>query len=153
MAAGTKQTGRDGIIELTEGSDTEEIPCLISWTLDESVSFETDTDLCMLSNGDGGSDAAAAAPSRDLQSTDWTLSTEHYFQTALDAGAAEMIETLAAGTSVAVKFYPSKKASGDLLYAGNAVISSNSRTADASGKIKHSLTFEANGALVRSRVA
>ena len=153
MAAGTKITGKDGIIELTYDGNTEEIPCLISWTLDESDSYATDNDPCMLSNGDGGSDAAAASPSRELESTDWTISTEHYFQTADDAGATEILETLPKGATVAVKLYPNKKTTGSLIYSGDAKISSNSRNATSTEKIKQSLTFEATGTLSRTRVA
>lgn len=152
MAAGQKITGKDGILELTYNGVTEEIPCLESWTLTRNFEYEVDNTQCMLSNGDGGSDAAVQSPERELSSVDWSISSEHYFQIDDAAGATGILETLPDGATVAVKLYPNKKDPGSLVYEGNAVITTNDSTASTTDRIKQSLTFEANGALARVRV-
>ena len=55
MTAGKIIRGIDGIFSLTSGATTEELPCLMSWTLESSASVTEENATCMASNDDGGS--------------------------------------------------------------------------------------------------
>jgi hypothetical protein len=152
MPAGTKITGRDGIIELTKGSVIEEIPCLLSWTLTGEASFTEDGEVCMLSNGDGGSSFAAAGTSVDLQSTKYSLSTEHYWQESDLTGATALVDITDIGTKVNFKLYPHMKTTGKVLYSGVAAISNVSIPSSAGEKIKQTIEFVVDGNLTRTIV-
>lgn len=152
MPAGQKISGRDGIIELTNAAGTviEEIPCLQSFTLTGEASFLEDGELCMLSNDDGGSDKAAAGTSVELQSTKFSLSTEHYWQEDQTVGTTAIADVTDIGKKVSFKVYPNTKASGKLEYSGVAYISNVTEPSSAGEKIKQTMEFIVDGVLTKT---
>lgn len=154
MAAGQKIRGKDGIIEMTIDATTEEIPCLTGWTLDVSASLNEDSTACMLSNGDGGTDAGGEWSDSEIESKSWTLSAEFLWQKDDTVGTTGIIDATDVGASGGVKLYPDKKTgAGHREYSGNVILESVSVTSETSSTITASATFKGTGALTKAVTA
>lgn len=153
MAAGQIIKGIDGIIEINDGSNTEEIPCLTNWTLEASASLNEESVSCMLSNGDGGSGEGGKWNESFVEGKSFSLSSEHYWQEDQAAGTTGIIDVTDVGKSVTFKLYPNTNAAGKVEYSGSAIVESVSVPSEANGKITQSVTFKGSGQLVKNIIA
>lgn len=148
MPRGQRITGKDGIVQLTSGTTSEEIPCLTSFTLDVSASLSAQTSNCMLSNGDGGTDVGAEWDTQTLESRSWTFSTEHQWQRDDEIGTTEIADVTNVGDRVDIVAYPNRKdGPGNRRYFGTAIIESVSVPVEAGGVITQSISYTGDGPL------
>jgi len=148
---GSKISGIDGIIELRDEAGTVigEIPMLESWTLESSVSLNTDEGVVMLSNGDGGSSSNNNWSKSDIGVKSWSLSSEHYWQEDDAVETTGVADATQVGFRAFVNLYPNTSDTGKVRYSGEVILESVSVPSEASGKIKQSLTFKGDGELAR----
>jgi hypothetical protein len=144
--AGTITKGTDGVIEITGGGVPAEIPCLRSWTLNTSASFNEENTRCMKSNADGGSGVAVGWNSNILQGKGWTVEAEFFWQKD-DEAAAPDIEATAVGDTVTVKLYPNDNVTGEKEFSGSAHIQSVSVPSAVGSNITQTVTLVGDGAL------
>lgn len=150
MPAGQKIKGRDGIISLNDGVDTEEIPCLTSWTLDVSASLTEDSTSCMLSNGDGGTSAGGEWTTSEVESKQWSLSIENTWQKDDAVGTTGMLDATNVGDAVSAILYPNQKdGAGHRTYSGDGIIESVSISSETTTTITTSTTIKGTGALTK----
>ncbi len=148
MPAGQRIKGKDGIVQLTSGAITEEIPCLTSFTLDTSASLSAQSSNCMLSNGDGGSEADSDWETQTVESRSWSFSTEHQWQKDDAVGTTEIADVTNVGDSVDIVAFPNKKdGPGNRKYSGKAIIESVSIPTEAGGVITQSISYTGDGPL------
>ena len=150
MAAGEKIKGKDGIIEMTVGGVTEEIACLTSWTLDVGTSITTDSTSCMLSNGDGGTGSEGGWDTSELESKNWSVTAEHFWQKDDLVGMTAELDATDAGSTGTIKLYPNTKVAGSREYSGSVILESVSITSETSTTITASLTLKGTGALAKA---
>lgn len=152
MPAGERITGKEGIIELTQGATVEEIPCLTEWNLQTEVNIEDLEAVCMASNGDGG---AAGGPSWNKKSVggkSFQFTTNHRWQEDQAVGTTAIAGPTNVGDEVTFKLYPNGNAAGKRVLSGSAIIQSVGVPSTANGELTQEMTFIGNGALDDSAV-
>lgn len=154
MANGQKIRGKGGILELTsaDGLIVEELACMTSWTLDTSSNVFTDDSTCMISNGDGGADGNVSWDTVELNSKAFSLSAEQFFQEAIDAGAAALVDITNVGAKMTFKLYPNTKEVGKVVYSGAVLLETGSVPSETTSNITQSISFKGDGALTRDLV-
>ena len=134
-ADGTTTTGKDGIIAIlalsdiadeaagpdaTEIASALEMAMMTDWSLTANAQFQTQNTQCMLSNSDGGSNAATNWDEQELTGKSFTLDVTTFWQ---------------------------KTAAGDPLYKGYCKIASVTPTASTSTKVTQTAQLTGDGEL------
>lgn len=147
--------GIDGILEITDpgGPTTEEIPCLTSWTLESTADTNTESNVCMLSNGDGGSSVAAGWDTTYVSGKGFSISSEHNWQEDQTEGSTGILDVTDVGKEITFNLYPNTNTTGKVEYSGTAVVTNVSVPSEANGKITQSVSYEGTGELVKTLVA
>ena len=83
----------------------------------------------------------------------WTMSATAMFDASATEGMVQAFADFTAGTVVALKFGPTTPTTGDVIYSGNAIVSTIEQTADFDSAVEYSLTFEGTGALTETITA
>lgn len=152
MPAGERIKGSEGIIELSDGVTTEEIPNLTEWTLNTQANLNEQEASFMLSNGDGGAAAGGQWSTKTLTSKSFSFTTNHRWQEDQTVGTTGIADVTDIGAEVTFKLYPNGNASGQVEYSGTALIQSVSVPSQADEEMTQEITFEGTGALVKTIV-
>lgn len=111
-ADGTTTTGKDGIIAIlalsdiadeaagpdaTEIASALEMAMMTDWSLTANAQFQTQNTQCMLSNSDGGSNAATNWDEQELTGKSFTLDVTTFWQKTAAGASAKIDPTLAGG--------------------------------------------------------
>ncbi|MBK1835008.1 hypothetical protein [Roseibacillus ishigakijimensis] len=152
MPTGEIIRGIDGIIEITSGATTEEIPCLTSWTLNGTADIQSESAACMASNGDGGSAVGPKGNRKWTNGTDFNLTTEHFWQEGQDIGTTGVLDVTNVGDTITFKLYPNGNAEGKVEYSGTAIVEDTSVPSEVNGKITQTCTFQIDGTVTKTIV-
>lgn len=148
MPAGEIIRGIDGVVRLTSGGVTEEIPCLTSWTIEASADVNQESNTCMASNGDGGAAAGGAWANAFTDGRSFSLSTEHFWQREQTAGTTSIADVTNVGDTVTFSVAPTGNL-GTIFYSGTAIIESVSVPSEAKGRITQSISYIGDGELAK----
>lgn len=149
MPAGEIIRGIDGVVRLTSGGVSEEIPCLTSWTIEASADVNQESNTCMASNGDGGAAAGGAWANSFTDGRSFSLSTEHFWQRDQTAGTTAIADATNVGDTVTFTVFP-EGPTGPVSYTGVAIIESVSVPSEAKGRITQSISYIGNGELEKN---
>ncbi len=153
--AGQIISAKDGRLSLADDDSTAtqpEVPCMTDWNLGVSAQFNTDNNVCMASNDDGGSSQSANWDSNELTGKGWNVSAQLYWQE-VDEGASPAIDPVNIGTRKYARLYPNEKDAAKVLYKGWVYIENVEVPSNVSGKIRQNITLRGDGALAKEAIA
>jgi len=130
-------TGVDGIVKVKPAASgsLNTIAELKGWSIDESAEI---IDATLLTS---------TSKINKAGSKSWTASADLFWASDDDATGQDL---LAVGSELTVTFYPEGNSTGDVIYAGNALIDSVSRSAGTDAMIEMSVSMTGTGALAPS---